>query len=126
MKRIILLLFCVFSLTLVANAFVQDSNGDLIPLRTEHIHKGPIAPPIKKSTTPEPEISIKDHTLHFYDIYYQIITIQIIDMEDNIVYETILPIGSNDIQLPKTLQGNYNIKIYNYNEDFCFTGKITL
>ena len=78
-----------------------------------------------KPRTPEtiPTIYFDGTTLNFAtpcDGY----TLQIVDAAENICYEVVIPMGTNEQLLPNNLSGEYELRIINGNT--CYYGMITI
>lgn len=70
-----------------------------------------------------PEVSLDDHTLIF-DTPCDGCTLHLVDANDNVMYSTVIPTGTNSLVLPSSLFGEYEIQIIQGN--LCFYGFIIL
>lgn len=77
---------------------------------------------IKRTPSYIPDISIDNHTLFIYD-YIPEYTLQL-KVEDRVFYEIIIPAGTQEIQLPEELVGDYELLLIFGGCGFC--GEITL
>ena len=71
-----------------------------------------------------PSVSIANHTLYFYDVYNEVVPVELTDATGNVVYSDYLPAGTQTLSLPTTLSGTYTLFIYMGN--YIFAGQINL
>lgn len=95
----------------------QDLIGEQLDLQVGYYDKGQMTHP--KPRTPEviPVIYFNDNRLYFAtpcDGY----TLQIVDAAENICYELVIPMGTNELALPEYLSGEYEIRLSNGACDF--------
>lgn len=88
----------------------QDLIGEQLDLQVGYYDKGQMTHP--KPRTPEviPVIYFNDNRLYFAtpcDGY----TLQIVDAAENICYELVIPMGTQQITLPGYLAGEYELRI---------------
>lgn len=88
----------------------QDLIGEQLDLQVGYYDKGQMTHP--KPRTPEviPVIYFNDNRLYFAtpcDGY----TLQIVDAAENICYELVIPMGTQQITLPDYLVGEYELRI---------------
>ena len=78
-----------------------------------------------KPRTPEiiPIIYFDGSTL-FFATPCEDYTLQIVDESENICYDLVIPIGTNELDLPENLFGEYELRIINGNT--CYYGVVTI
>lgn len=114
MKKVILILFSMFALSLYADNIELDVTWD-DPTNNGY--------PIPKTPILVPQISLYDHMLYFFtpcDGY----TLNLVDENDVVVYTIVIPTGTTSWVLPTTLSGEYELQLISGN--YCFWGMITL
>lgn len=77
-------------------------------------HRGPVI---------IPEVNIEYHTMYFTSLCYGSI-LHLVDENGQVVYSIVIPDDADELDLPSTLSGNYEIQIIQGN--LCFYGDITL
>lgn len=95
----------------------QDLIGEQLDLQVGYYDKGQMTHP--KPRTPEviPVIYFNDNTLYFATPCDGC-TLQIVDEAENICYELVIPMGTNELALPEYLSGEYEIRLSNGACDF--------
>lgn len=78
---------------------------------------------LQKSPILVPEISIEDYTIYF-NTPCDGCTLRLLDVNDNVVYSTVIPTDTTSLVLPSSLSGEYEIQIIQGN--LCFYGFIIL
>ena len=76
-----------------------------------------------KSPVLIPEVSIEDYTLYLDDSCAGC-TLRLLDENGDVAYTTVIPDGIDEISLPSTLSGDYELQIVRGN--WCFYGYINL
>lgn len=121
---LVLLLGSVF--TLRVSAF----DPELLPMQPVQIlfetyyidPTSPVTVP-QKSPVLVPEVLIDNHTLIF-NTSCDGCTLRLVNEDDEVDYEIVIPTNTNSLILPSTLEGNYEIQIVLGN--WCFCGEIEL
>ena len=108
-KTILSIIMLMMSVMSFANG-EQDLIGEQLDLQVGYYDKGQMTHP--KPRTPEviPVIYFNDNRLYFAtpcDGY----TLQIVDAAENICYELVIPMGTQQITLPGYLAGEYELRI---------------
>ena len=117
MKRVILLVF------LAVIAFATGNSAQL-NLKTKTLNGDPgggIGP--RRSPVFVPIVNQEGHTIYLEQCNYQDIIIQILNGEE-VVYSVIVPVGTNQIQLPESLQDDYEFDLIC--DNYCFYDNVTL
>ena len=98
-----------------------DFIGEQLELEVGYIKDLPIGS--SRPRTPEaiPVIYFDGNTLYFATPCDGC-TLQIVDEAENICYELVIPIGTNELDLPENLFGEYKLRIINGNT--CYYGNI--
>ena len=118
MKKLLLFLFDAFFLSTSLSAQV------LVPLTVcIEENEQPIGDGNPKTPVTVPKVYIEDYTLSF-GINHPEYTLIIKDESDNVVYTTTVFSTQNDVILPSTLSGNYQIELVMGN--WLFVGEINL
>ena len=122
-------LFALVSVLLLSSFMVpdgDDGNGINIPLTAQIINddnlgNGPLHGPILV-----PSASLDGHTFYINSSHpdYLLQLVSIVDDEEVVVYETLMPAGINSVVLPVSDTGEYVIKLIWSN--WCFWGYINL
>ena len=125
MKKFILsvLLLLTASLSDAIAQIVDESIGEKIVLHIGIIDPTKPDGPIKRSPIRIPAINIDDHTIYFVTSCDGC-TLRLINEENDIVVDMIVPEKSSSINLPSFLFGEYEIQIVRGN--YCFYGYINL
>lgn len=100
-----------------------DFIGEQLELEVGYIKDLPIGS--SRPRTPEaiPVIYFDGNTLYFATPCDGC-TLQIVDEAENICYELVIPIGTNELDLPENLFGEYKLRIINGNT--CYYGVVTI
>ena len=109
MKTFITAIMLMMSMMSFANG-EQDFVGDKLELEVGYIE--PFGNPHPRTPEMIPTINFDGNTLYFTtpcDGY----TLQIVDAAENICYELVIPIGTQQITLPDYLVGEYELRITN-------------
>ena len=112
---------------MIASAFMLSTSTwawELVPLSVHFDDDDlPIGHGHPKSSIEVPKVYIEDYTLSF-GINHPEYTLIIKDENDNVVYTTTVFSTQNDVILPSTLSGNYQIELVMGN--WLFVGEINL
>ena len=126
MKKFLLALVSVLLLSSFMVPDGDDGNGTIIPLTVQKIGNknlgnGPQGVPIFV-----PSASLDGHTFYINSSHpdYLLQLVSIVDDEEVVVYETLMPAGINSVVLPASYTGEYVIKLVWGN--WCFWGYINL
>jgi len=68
-------------------------------------------------------IGLEDHTLYMSNVDFDV-TLQLTDVNDNVVYTTFVAANTSTVVLPSTLTGEYKIELID--DERCFWGFIEL
>ena len=101
----------------------QDFTGEQIKLHVSDVPLKDILDPQPRTPEIIPTIYFNDNTLYFAtpcDGY----TLQIVDAAENICYEVVIPMGTNELVLPNNLSGEYELRIINGNT--CYYGVVAI
>ena len=101
----------------------QDFTGEQIKLHVSDVPLKDILDPQPRTPEIIPTIYLNGNILYFAtpcDGY----TLQIVDAAENICYEVVIPMGTNEQLLPNNLSGEYELRIINGNT--CYYGMITI
>ena len=113
-------------LLMIASAFMISTSSlawELVPLSVYYDDTMPIGHGHGKPSIESPKVYIEDYTLSF-GINHPEYTLIIKDENDNVVYTTTVFSTQNDVILPSTLSGNYEINLVMGN--WLFNGWINL
>ena len=121
-KTILSIIMLMMSMMSFANG-EPDFKGEQLELEAGYIKDTSFGSP--KPRTPEaiPVIYFDGNTLYFAtscDGY----TLQIVDAAENICYELVVPMGTNEQVLPNNLSGEYELRIIRGNT--CYYGTINI
>lgn len=121
-KRKVLFVLTI-ALLLLINVRVNAGNPMDINLDAGYVdpYKGNDAP--QRSPIQTPHVGIDDYALTFYTPCDGD-TLRLLDDNDNVVFATLIPIGTTTLVLPSYLSGTYQIQIISGN--ICFWGYIEL
>ena len=86
--------------------------------------------PIVKPLTPKspiecPTVSIKDYTLFLVRVDYDL-TLQVVDVDGDVVYSVFVPANTESVILPSTLVGDYELQVVPTFSNYYFVSDITL
>ena len=103
----------------------MEGDPEPVPLKTSNDFIPTISGdrPHPKSPVIKPQIGIEDYTLYIYSGCEEA-TLVLVDENDNEVFFQEIEKGTDQIVLPTTLSGTYEIRIYRGN--FMFYGEIEL
>ena len=105
------------------NPISVSANPEPVPLATvKHENTGGTEP-LPKSPVIKPQIGIEDYTLFIYS-GCEDATLVLVDENDNEVFSQEIEDDTDQIVLPTTLSGTYEIRIYRGN--YMFYGEIEL
>ena len=79
--------------------------------------------PIPRSPMPTPSVYIDEQMLFTACLPYDAV-LQIVDEDDDVVYTTIIPIGTDSLSLPSSLSGSYELRIIPDGSSFYFYGYV--
>ena len=107
MKRIICSLFALCSMFMEGSSMFAQTGVYLTPIKNEPLGNGAPRSPIRV-----PSASIDDHTFYINESHPDYV-LQLVDPEDeqNVVYEVLMPTGTNSVVLPSSLVGEYVIQL---------------
>ena len=109
MKTFITAIMLMMSMMSFANG-EQDFVGEQIKLHVGDVPLKDILDPQPRTPEIIPTIYLNGNTLYFAtpcDGY----TLQIVDAAENICYEVVIPMGTNELVLPNNLSGEYELRI---------------
>ena len=98
-----------FSIGVQLQIKIEDPDDDV-----ENTHRGPVL---------IPDVSIEDHTVYF-DTPCDGCTLRIVNEDGDVEYTTVIADGTDELELPSYLEGEYELQIVRGN--FCFYGIIEL
>ena len=121
-KTFITAIMLMMSMISFANG-EQDFIGEQLELEIGYADILPVGSP--KPRTPEtiPTIYFDGTTLYFATPCDGC-TLQIVDEAENICYELVIPMGTNELVLPNNLSGEYELRIIQGNT--CYSGLVTV
>lgn len=121
-KTILSIIILMMSVMSFANG-EPDFIGEQLELEVGYIKDLPIG--TSRPRTPEtiPTIYFNGSTL-FFATPCEDYTLQIVDESENICYDLVIPIGTNELDLPENLFGEYKLRIINGNT--CYYGVVTI
>lgn len=121
-KTILSIIILMMSVMSFANG-EPNFIGEQLELEVGYIKDLPIG--TSRPRTPEtiPTIYFNGSTL-FFATPCEDYTLQIVDESENICYDLIIPIGTNELDLPENLFGEYKLRIINGNT--CYYGGVTI
>ena len=121
-KTILSIIILMMSVMSFANG-EPDFIGEQLELEVGYIKDLPIG--TSRPRTPEtiPTIFFNGSTL-FFATPCEDYTLQIVDESENICYDLVIPIGTNELDLPENLFGEYELRIINGNT--CYYGVVTI
>lgn len=119
-KKAISILFAFLSLSVCASVLFP---AERLILQVMVIDPTISQNPQPKSPVVPPSVSIDGHTLYLYSGCAGA-TLQVVDGQDEVVYTTEIPDEIEEIELPETLVGEYELQILRGN--FCFYATIEL
>ena len=122
MKTFITAIMLMMSMMSFANG-EQDYTGEQLELEVGYIKEMPIGTSMPRTPEIIPTIYFDGSILYFAtpcDGY----TLQIVDAAENICYEVVIPMGTNELVLPNDLSGEYELRIINGNT--CYYGVVTI
>lgn len=94
-----------------------------IVFEVRYIDPNIIKNPLPKSPVQYPYIGIDDHTIYFFTPCDGC-TLRIVNEDGEVEYATVIPTDCESIELPATLEGEYEIQIIR--DNYCFYGDIEL
>lgn len=121
-KTILSIIMLMMSMMSFANG-EPYFKGEQLELEAGYIKDTSFGSP--KPRTPEaiPVIYFDGNTLYFATPCDGC-TLQIVDEVENICYELVIPMGTNELVLPNNLSGEYELRIINGNT--CYYGVVTV
>ncbi len=121
-KTILSIIILMMSMMSFANG-EPDFIGEQLELEVGYIKDLPIGS--SRPRTPETIPTIYfDGTILYFATSCDGCTLQIVDEAENICYELVIPIGTNELDLPENLFGEYKLRIINGNT--CYYGVVTI
>jgi hypothetical protein len=90
-----------------------------LPLNWERVKTYPIAKPIKRSPACPPTVEMYDHTLYF-EADHPTYTLMLVDEFEEVAYEVTIPSTVEEVELPSTLVGNYELQLYGGGEFYFY------
>ena len=97
--------------------------GEQLELEVGYIKDLPIGSSRPRTPETTPTIYFNGSTL-FFATPCEDYTLQIVDESENICYDLVIPIGTNELDLPENLFGEYKLRIINGNT--CYYGVVTI
>lgn len=120
MKRLLLILCMVVGLPTCLSMNAEEIEVPLSaekivwPIGSERPARGPVD---------IPSVSIDNHTLYINSSHPDYI-LQLVDVDDNVVYEVFVSANTNSVVLPSIYVGEYRLNLLTNN--WCFWGYIEL
>lgn len=109
-----------------ANYFANEPFGIYLNLRVRYTDPAQIKVERPKSPIAIPSVYIDDHTIYTNGYPFDEISLVAMDNdgEETVVYSSAVPSGTETIEIPDGITGEYEIRLYN--GDWCFYGEIIL
>lgn len=121
-KTILSIIMLMMSVMSFANG-EPDFIGEQLELEVGYIKEMPIGNSMPRTPEIIPTIYFDGSTL-FFATPCEDYTLQIVDASENICYDLVIPIGTNELDLPENLFGEYKLRIINGNT--CYYGVVTI
>lgn len=121
-KTILSIIIIMMSVMSFANG-EPNFIGEQLELEVGYIKDLPIG--TSRPRTPETIPTIYfDGTILYFATSCDGCALQIVDTAENICYEVVIPMGTNELVLPNNLSGEYELRIINGNT--CYYGVVTI
>ena len=120
MKKLLLILFMAVSLPTCLSVNAQ---GVIVPLICEIYDQSSITDKPARGPVAIPSVSIDSYTLYINSSHPDC-TVQLVDEDDEVVYEVFVAENVSTVQLPTVYSGEYRLNILWGN--WCFWGYINL
>ena len=121
-KTILSIIILMMSVMSFANG-EPNFIGEQLELEVGYIKDLPIG--TSRPRTPETIPTIYfDGTILYFATSCDGCALQIVDTAENICYEVVIPMGTNELVLPNNLSGEYELRIINGNT--CYYGVVTI
>jgi hypothetical protein len=111
-KRLLLIVIQSFFL-LTSNSLKASSANDdglLVPLDVEVVDPTHGSGTVPRTPILVPTASLDGNTFYINSGHADFV-VQLLDEDDNVVYQTVMPSETNSIVLPSTLSGDYQIQL---------------
>ena len=89
----------------------QNIYGFQLPLSVERVKTTPSAGPIKRTPVCPPAVGMDGYTLYF-ETGHPAFTLVLIDEDGEEAYTVVVPTAVEEIALPSTLAGDYELQLY--------------
>lgn len=109
-KKRLLLLLMIMALLPLSSVSVNAENPDDIELEAGYVDPNYPLDPDHRSPILVPHVGINGFSLIFYTSCDGCI-LRLLDENENVVYTTMIPVGTSTLVLPSYLSGNYRIEI---------------
>ena len=121
-KTFLSIIMLMMSMMSFANG-EQDYTGEQLELEVGYIKEMPIGTSMPRTPEIIPTIYF-DGSILYFATPCDGCTLQIVDEAENICYEVVIPMGTNELVLPNDLSGEYELRIINGNT--CYYGVVTI
>jgi len=101
-------------------------NADPIDVLVGIIDDKPLSSIPTKGPLLVPNLDISDCELTFLDGNSDVYTLFLLDEDGVVVWQTVVPAGTNTVVLPATLTGDFELRLYPDGTAYFFYGDITL
>lgn len=122
-KKRLLLFALMMTLLPLSSMRVSAENPDDIELQAGYVDPDQNHDDENRVPIFIPHVGIDGYNLVFYTPCDGS-TLRLLDENDNVVYSTVIPVGTSTLVLPSYLSGNYRIEIIR--GAFCFWGYVEL
>lgn len=109
-KKRLLLLLMIMALLPLSSVSVNAENPDDIELEAGYVDPNEPLDPDHRSPIIVPHVGINGFSLIFYTSCDGCI-LRLLDENENVIYTTMIPVGTSTLVLPSYLSGNYRIEI---------------
>jgi hypothetical protein len=110
MRKTLFMMTWLLLAFLVANA-QQMGNRFPLSLSVDRVKTSPIGKPIPRSPICPPYLEMEGRTLYF-DTDHAAFTVMLVDEDEQVVYQVAVPSTVDEIELPSTLSGVFELQIY--------------
>ncbi len=90
---------------------MQITKGDPVILHFQIIDETPIYPGKPKAPPRPLTIDITGHALTIFSAFEDVVTVELLDEDENVVYTDWLAPGQTSLEFPDTLTGEYTIRL---------------
>lgn len=120
MKKLCLIFTLLFTV-LAAQSYNPFNPGMLLrlDLRVQIINPRPGGSPFPRSPICPPTVEMYDHTLYF-EADHPTYTLVLVDEDGEEAYEVTIPSTMEEVELPSTLVGEYELQLYDGGEFYFY------